>query len=153
MINYTKYFNNKGIIEILRRSCNHVDPRLMDHGFRVGYLVSHFLNIHADYNREYSAAQIRDICIVAMMHDIGAYKTEEIDRLVKFEADDVWEHSIYGYLFIRYFTPLERLADAVFLHHTPWSMIKKMQDVSIENKMLAQIINIADRRNHRNFNR
>lgn len=145
MINYTKYFNNRGIIGIIRRSCNYVDPRLMDHGFRVGYLVSHLLNIPADYNRGYSSAQIRDICILAMMHDIGAYKTEEIDRLVEFEADHVWEHSVYGYLFIRHFTPLKRFADAILWHHTPWNMLETLDHVSAENKILAQIISIADR--------
>lgn len=65
--------------------------------------------------------------------------------MIQFETTDVWNHSIYGYLFIKYFSPLHELAEAILFHHTSWEKLKKMDDVSGEVKILAQIISIADR--------
>ena len=39
MIEYTNYIDNKGMIGIIRRTCNYVDDRLVDHGFRVACMV------------------------------------------------------------------------------------------------------------------
>ena len=97
MLQYIDRIENKGILGIMRRSCNYVDPRLMNHGYRTSYLVSKILK----KTGKYSAVQMRDICILAMLHDIGAYKTEEISRMLEFETENVWEHSNYGYLFIK----------------------------------------------------
>lgn len=142
MIQYnTSFIDNKAIIGILRRACNCVDKRLMDHGVRVSYIVSRMLRKMPDI----SPAQMRDICFLAALHDMGAYKTEEIDRLVQFETKDIWEHSIYGYLFIKNFTPLREMAPAILFHHTHWSDLKDMDDVTEANKNIAQLIHLADR--------
>ncbi|MBS7008669.1 HD-GYP domain-containing protein [Anaerostipes sp.] len=142
MLQYnTSFIDNKAVIGILRRACSHVDKRLIDHGIRVSYIVSCFLRdvpgIHS--------VKLRDLCFLAALHDIGAYKTEEIDRMVQFETENVWEHSVYGYLFIKYFTPLSSFAPAVLYHHTPWSELKEQDDISAELKYIAQLIYISDR--------
>ena len=93
----------------------------------------------------YDMATARDISVIAMFHDIGAYKTDEISRMLEFETSNVQNHSAYGNLFIKYFTPLTRLAPAVLFHHTPWCILKNMNEVSEENKIVAQLLNIADR--------
>ena len=85
------------------------------------------------------------ISVIAMFHDIGAYKTDEISRMLEFETSNVQNHSAYGYLFIKYFTPLTRLAPAVLFHHTPWCILKNLNEISEENKIVAQLLNIADR--------
>lgn len=142
MIQYnTSFIDNKAIIGILRRAFNCVDKRLMDHGIRVAYIVSRLLRKAPDI----SSVQMRDICFLAAMHDVGAYKTEEIDRMVQFETEDIWEHSIYGSLFIKNYTPLHEMAPAILFHHTPWRALKEMEDVSDANKHIAQWIYIADR--------
>ena len=142
MIQYnTSFIDNEAIIGILRRAFNCVDKRLMDHGVRVAYIVSRLLRKIPDIGPE----KLRDICFLSAMHDVGAYKTEEIDRMVQFETEDIWEHSIYGYLFIRDFTPLREMAPAILFHHTPWTDLKEMDGVSDGNKHIAQLIYIADR--------
>lgn len=142
MLEYnTGFIDNKAIIGILRRAYNHVDKRLMDHGIRVAYIVSRMLRRMP----QVSAAQTRDLCFLAAMHDVGAYKTEEIDRMVRFETEEIWEHSVYGCLFIKNFTPLFELAPAILFHHAPWSELERMEDVSRENKHAAQLIHLADR--------
>ncbi len=142
MLQYnTSFIDNQAMIGILRRAYDHVDKRLMDHGIRVSYVVSRLLRKLP----KVEPAQMRDICFLSAMHDVGAYKTEEIDRMVQFETESIWDHSIYGYLFVKNFTPLSKMAPAVLFHHTPWSKLKSMDGVSAENKYIAQLIYIADR--------
>lgn len=88
--------NSNNISGLIERTLNYVDPRLVDHGKRVASLVYGMLAVQ----KKYSAKDIQDICILAMLHDIGAYKTEEINRMAQFESEDIWEHSIYGYVFL-----------------------------------------------------
>lgn len=141
MLQYSKFLDNRGILGIMRRTCNCVDSRLLDHGFRVSYLVSGILEKTGGYSME----EKRDICILALLHDIGAYKTEEISSMLSFDTGDVLGHSVYGYLFIKHFTPLRKMAKAILFHHTPWEHLSQMDNVEADVLKLAQIINIADR--------
>lgn len=138
---YTEYMSNESILGIIRRSCNYVDSRLMDHGSRVAHIASLMLRSMGNY----SDREIRDICFLCLIHDIGAYKTEEISQMLKFETSNVLDHSIYGYLFVKYFSPLKDLADAVLFHHIPWKKLSTFDSVSPKNKDLAQLVHIADR--------
>ena len=130
--------NNGKIIDIFEKTLNHVDSRLIDHGKRVAYLMFKIL----EPQRKYDNRQLRDVCILAMLHDIGAYKTEEIDKMVVFETVDIWEHSIYGYLFLKYFSPLKELAQAVLFHHADCNKITQLNP---EHQFLAQLISFCDR--------
>jgi len=78
-----------------------------------------------------------------MLHDVGAYKTEEIDKMVIFETVDVWEHSIYGYLFLKYFSPLKEMAKIILFHHAECNELKHLENP--EHQMLAQLISLCDR--------
>ena len=138
---YTKNINNKSVLGIIRRFCNYIDPRLTEHGSHVAYIISRMLRDTGQYSRQ----ELRDICFLAQLHDIGAYKTEEISRMIQFETSDIWEHSFYGYLFIRYFSPLKELAPAVLLHHITWNFLENGDELSTELKDLSQILHIADR--------
>lgn len=126
------------ISELIQRTLNCVDHRLVDHGKRVAYLVSNMLRLQDSYSQK----ERQDICILAMLHDIGAYKTEEIERITQFEAEDVWEHSVYGYLFLYYLSPLKELSRSVLFHHVRADMLK---DVPADIKRIAQMIHLADR--------
>ena len=140
-IQYTKNLNNKGVLNIIRRFCNYIDPRLTEHGSHVAYIISRMLQDTGQYTKQ----ELRDICFLAQLHDIGAYKTEEISRMLQFETDDIWDHSFYGYLFIRYFSPLKELAPAVLLHHITWNFLEQGDMPSTKLKDLSQILHIADR--------
>ncbi|MGL5435268.1 MAG: HD-GYP domain-containing protein [Lachnospiraceae bacterium] len=126
------------IIAILETTLNYVDRRLIDHGKRVSYLVYKTLKLQGGLSDE----QVRDICLLATIHDIGAYKTEEIDKMLQFETEDVWEHSIYGYLFVNYLSPISYLAPALLFHHADLRVLKHLHP-SYRN--LAQLIFVADR--------
>ncbi|MEG2421695.1 MAG: HD domain-containing protein [Oscillospiraceae bacterium] len=126
---------------VVQRTLNHVDARLMDHGARVASIVGALMDAHGGFTPQ----QKWDGCFLALVHDIGAYKTEEIDLLVHFETGNVWAHSIYGYLFLKYFSPLPRLSEAILYHHTPWQYLSELTDVDDDVKLLAQLINLGDR--------
>lgn len=130
--------NSNNIVGLIQRTLNEVDTRLIDHGIRVAFLVSRMLEADGSYSRQ----EKQDICILSALHDIGAYKTEEIDRMVEFETGDVWEHSIYGYVFLCYLSPLKEWSEAVLFHHTP---AKKLPRLEPRIKEVAQMISLADR--------
>jgi len=134
-----KLLNNEKVIDIISNTLNHVDSRLMDHGKRVAYLLYRVLKLRDDFNNE----ELRNICILAMLHDVGAYKTEEIDNMVLFETIDIWEHSIYGSLFLKYFSPLGELSRAILFHHAECNMLHHLKDEKLQ--MLAQLISLCDR--------
>lgn len=138
---YTLSANNKEFINIATRAFNLVDPRLIDHGNRVSHIVHQLLQVDGTY----SPLEARNLLIIASLHDIGAYKTEEIDRMVEFETKNIWNHSIYGYLFFKFFTPFCDLAPAVLFHHTPWDQLRDIENIPEQIKKGAQLINVADR--------
>ena len=138
---YTKELDNESVLGIIQRFCNYIDPRLMEHGSHVAYIISRMLKDTGQYSQK----ELRDICFLAQLHDIGAYKTEEISRMLQFETNNIWNHSFYGYLFIRYFSPLKELAPAVLLHHITWNFLEKEEEPSTKLKDLSQILHIADR--------
>jgi len=126
------------IINIIVNTLNHMDGRLVDHGMRVSYLVYKVLKRQG----KYTPKQIRDICILALIHDIGAYKTEEVHNLVSFETGEVWEHSVYGYLFAKHFSPLKPIAPVLLFHHAG---LKELEYIHPSYREITQIIFLADR--------
>ena len=55
------------------------------------------------HENKYSENEVRDLVFLALIHDIGAYKTEEIDNMFLFEEVRPNDHAVYGYLFIKHF--------------------------------------------------
>ncbi|MCQ4637548.1 HD domain-containing protein [Anaerovorax odorimutans] len=132
--------NGRNLFHIIRRSLNFVDERLVGHGEQVAYIVLKLL----EEDGSYDTRQRCGIIFTALLHDIGAYKTEEIDNMVRFETKDVQSHSIYGYLFVKYFSPFAQYASAVLLHHMDYQDFSEPSCRS-EDQKLGQIFNLADR--------
>ncbi len=135
--------NENNISDLLQRTLNCVDRRLVDHGKRVAFIVSNMLKTQ----NKYTVKERQQICFLALLHDIGAYKTDEIDQMVQFETENIWNHAVYGYLFIRHLSPLSAYAPAVLLHHLTYDKMDLIQspDVSQTHKEIAQMIFLADR--------
>jgi HD-GYP domain-containing protein (c-di-GMP phosphodiesterase class II) len=76
-------------VKIIENTMNRIDPRLIHHGKRVAYRM--FLTLK---DRGIAQEKLRDILLLGVLHDAGAYKTEEIDRMIQFETAGVWGHSI-----------------------------------------------------------
>lgn len=128
---------DKNMIEILKNMLNSIDDRLVDHGERVAYLCMKVMEeMHAPKDL------YLDVAKLALFHDIGAFKTDEVDALLGFEANDVWEHAIYGYLFLSRLSPLKENSDCILYHHTPYATLQK---TNCSNKNIASLIHLCDR--------
>ena len=130
--------NNAEIINVVRRSLSKIDPRLVDHGERVGYIALKLCEQSPD-RADFDLSKLYVLCV---LHDIGAYKTDEIDEMVKFETEAPFDHSLYGYLFLKNTTHLADYAGAVLYHHTDFC---ELGAKSSSRANYAQIIHLADR--------
>ena len=126
------------IITVIRRSLNLIDKRLTEHGVKVMVVLQDMLKAEGCQDMELK----NTLSLLALLHDVGAYRTEEIDDLVKFEIGDVWQHSIYGYLFLREFTPLGEWAKVVLYHHAD---CQETADQPEHIRRYAQMLHVADR--------
>ncbi|MFR7591065.1 MAG: HD domain-containing phosphohydrolase [Longibaculum sp.] len=132
-----KLIKSREVIQIVRNMLNLIDVRLVHHGERVTFLCVKILE-HLHYSQEdiYLCAKL------ALFHDIGAYKTDEIDNMLTFESHDVWEHAIYGYLFLSRLSPLAAYADCVLFHHLDY---EKLLTVDCSQLEMTSLIHMCDR--------
>lgn len=129
--------NSNCIMHIISNMLKMQNSKLLDHGSRVGYLVAKMLETQGKSKKE-----IIDSYLLGLLHDVGAYKTEEIDKLVQFETEKVYDHSIYGYLILKLSEVMDDKVEAILHHHTPWKQLCRM---NLENAQLANLIFLADR--------
>lgn len=134
-----KVIKSQNIIHIIMRTLGKVDGRLMGHGERVAFMTVRALRQQGAPEKE-----ILECAMLAVLHDIGAYKTEDIDQMVQFESHNVWEHSVYGYLFIKNFTPLKDRASSILYHHMPYYQYKEIASDATQHP-LAGLLNLIDR--------
>lgn len=135
---------NSDVMMVLSRALNLLDYRIIDHGQRVAYIVHKMLL----KENKYSTEELHKICFLCALHDIGAFKTEEIDSLSdisdlnSFELKNTLPHSLYGYLFLKNFSILKDYSEAILYHHYPF---EKLIHINSEYKDLAAKIFLADR--------
>ena len=93
----SKYFYN-----IIRKALEIMDVRIMRHGEVTAYFLYKMLQTDGIYSEQ----ELADYTMIGMMHDIGMIKTGYSKRIVDRETKGVWAHSVYGYLFFRYLSPI-----------------------------------------------
>ena len=135
-----EYIKSKDIFVLMRDTLRMIHPRLIEHGSRVAYMVYKMLEEKGGYEE----FELADIVMLATFHDIGAYKTEAgaLNDMLRYESRDSRAHTIYGYLYFKYLSPIEDLARVIMYHHTDYEQLKK---VDYEHKNLAAYINIAEK--------
>lgn len=126
------------IMNVVLRSLSAIDGRLIQHGERVVFILHEMLACCP----ECTEIDQDKLFVLGALHDIGAYKTEEIDNMVGFETGDVHSHAVYGYLFLQHFTQFREYAEAILYHHTDYSDFKK---IATDCADYAQLIFLADR--------
>lgn len=135
-----EYIKSKDIYLLMRDVLKLIHPRPIEHGSRVAYMVYLMLREKG----RYEPFELADIVMLATMHDIGAYMTEQgkINDMLRYESRESMAHSIYGYLFFKYLSPVPDLSRAIMYHHTDYEQIKK---VDYEHRDVATYINIAEK--------
>lgn len=125
------------VIQILENMLNTLDYRLVDHGKRVTYLCIRIMK-----QLQATEEDCLTVAKLALFHDIGAYKTDEVDAMLGFETVDVWEHAIYGYLFLSRMSPLKEYADCILYHHMPYH---RLIHSDCHHKEITSLIHLCDR--------
>ena len=115
--------SSKHVVDIVCRTLGRVDRRLTGHGERVAGLA---LQLLLTQKGEALSRREMDLVLAALFHDVGAYKTDEIDGLLSFEREGGWDHAVYGYLFLKNLSPLGEVADAVLYHHCPYRELRQI---------------------------
>ena len=73
----------RNIIDIIQKTLNSIDDRLVNHGEQVAYIMLCILKEQGEYSKE----EILRICTVSIFHDIGAYKTSEREKLLSLDSE------------------------------------------------------------------
>jgi HD-GYP domain-containing protein (c-di-GMP phosphodiesterase class II) len=94
-----------------------MNKSMAHHSMRVSYIMAKMMETREVYERY----EIADFATLALLHDIGAFKTDDIRMRLSFEAKNPAPHTIYGYLFLKYLSPLEEQAKMVLYHHTDYT--------------------------------
>ncbi|MCI9446901.1 MAG: HD domain-containing protein [Lachnospiraceae bacterium] len=127
-------------VDVIRRSFRHLDSRLISHGERVAYILMKML----EETRRYTIKEKHDIFMLGLLHDIGAYKDSEIDSMLSFDTDESMEHSVFGYLLFKTFSPLPQYSDVILYHHRGNAQYYSVP-ISSYHRDIAKLIYLADR--------
>lgn len=79
--------------------------------------------------------------VLALLHDIGANKTDDVRKPLTFESKNPTPHSIYGYLFLRYLSPLEEQSKMILYHHMDYS---KTKDMDYKYRFEMEVLKVAE---------
>lgn len=130
--------DGKSTVRILRSTLNKMEPRLTSHGDRVAYIFYHMLKIRCQYPKRL----MDNFLILGILHDICAYKTDEIDNMLTFDSNGVWSHSVYGFLYLKYLSPLYEISETLLYHHLDYN---KFNTINYQYKNESMLLFIADR--------
>lgn len=120
--------NSGDVYRIICKTLNTVSAKVMRHSQIVGYTLFKMLQYENETKEnQYSLDDIIDYTMLGILHDIGLYKSEVTGRLANYELKNVWDHSVYGYLFLRYLSPLKEKADVVLYHHLDYNKYSQIQ--------------------------
>ncbi len=128
------------VIDILRHAFGYQNPRLIHHGERVAYILWKMLEDCEDY----TGKEKQTIFLLGLLHDIGAYADEEIDKMLSNDTMDTMDHSIFGYLLLKKFSPLSEYADCILYHHNHTAQYYPVP-LSQRHREIARLIHMADR--------
>ena len=110
--------SSQNVNAIIRKTLGVINSNIMVHGEIVGYMLYKML----EYEQKYSEQELLDYTMLGILHDIGLYREEGLNNVADFETEDTcWTHSIYGFLFVKYLSPIGDRAEIVLYHHLNYS--------------------------------
>jgi len=129
---------SRDVYNIIRKALEIMDVKVMQHSEVTAYLLFKMLQVEGAY----SVQELADYTMIGMMHDIGMIKTGYSNDIVERETKGVWAHSIYGYLFLRYLSPIGDKAEIVLYHHLPYRLHSKIKSQYIK---VTEYLTFADK--------
>ena len=132
-----EYITSKNLFYLICDTLKLMGESLIKHGTRVSYIMSKMLECKGGYEK----FEIADFMLLGVLHDIGAYKTDDVRKQLTYEAKNPVPHFIYGYLFLKYLSPLEEQSKMILYHHVDTD---KLQDVDYQYKPETEILKVAE---------
>lgn len=133
-----KVIHSKDIYNICRDIMRCLDPKVMNHGQRTAYLLCRMLQCE----NKYEMYEIAEFGMLATIHDVGAYRTEDLSDQLNYETKNTKPHSIFGYLYVLYLMPFRDRAKVILNHHTDYNQIT---DKDYEYKAITDYLNLAEK--------
>lgn len=132
------FISSKNIFLLTRDTLKLIDKQIMKHGSRTGYIFYKMLQQRGGYEK----FEMAELVMLATLHDIGAYKTDDVNQMLRFETKEYMPHSIYGYLFLKYLSPMEEKSKILLYHHIDYANIK---DIVYTYKDEAAFLALAEK--------
>ena len=129
---------SKDVYEIIKKTLGIINTKIMNHGEITGYILYKMLQ----YEQQYTEQELVDYTMLGILHDIGLYKEDNVKNVSDFETKNLWPHSIYGFLFLKYLSPMDDKAEIVLYHHLDYSRYSMIQS---RYKHIIEYLNLADK--------
>lgn len=130
--------SSKDVYEIIMKTLSIINSRIMQHGEVTGYILYKML----EFEQLYTEQELVDYTMLGILHDIGLYKEDNVKNVSDFETKNLWPHSIYGFLFLKYLSPMDDKAEIVLYHHLDYNRYGMIQS---KYKHIIEILNLADK--------
>ena len=126
------------IYDVMRRVLGFMDHKILLHGEITAYILYNMLKTDGTY----TDMELAEYTLVGMMHDIGMIKTGYNGDIVQYESSNVWAHSVYGYLFLKYLSPVDDMAEIVLYHHLPYRLHSRIKTNQMK---VTEYLTLADK--------
>ena len=135
--------SSKDVNEIIRKTLGIINNKIMSHGEITGYILYKMMEYEHTYTEQhYTEQELVDYTMLGILHDIGLYKEDNVKNVSDFETKNLWPHSIYGFLFLKYLSPIGDRAEVILYHHLDYNRYSLIQSRYLH---VTELLNLADK--------
>lgn len=135
--------SSKDVNEIIRKTLGIINQKIMNHGEVTGYILYKMMEYESAYmDHKYTEQELVDYTMLGILHDIGLYKEDNVKNVTEFETKNLWPHSIYGFLFLKYLSPMGDKAEIVLYHHLDCHLRDRIHS---RYNHVIELLNLADK--------
>ena len=135
--------SSKDVNEIIRKTLGIINQKIMNHGEITGYILYKMMEYENTYTEQhYTEQDMVDYTMLGILHDIGLYKEDNVKNVTDFETKNLWPHSIYGFLFLKYLSPIGDKAEVILYHHLDYNRYNMIQTRYLH---VIELLNVADK--------
>lgn len=135
--------SSKDVNEIIRKTLGIINNKIMNHGEITGYILYKMMEYENTYTEQhYTEQELVDYTMLGILHDIGLYKEDNVKNVSEFETKNLWTHSIYGFLFLKYLSPMGDKAEIVLYHHLDYNRHNLIQSRYMH---IIELLSLADK--------
>ena len=135
--------SSKDVNEIIRKTLGIINNKIMHHGEITGYILYKMMEYENAYTEQhYTEQELVDYTMLGILHDIGLYKEDNVKNVSDFETKNLWPHSIYGFLFLKYLSPMGDKAEIVLYHHLDYNRHSMIQSRYMH---IIDMLSLADK--------